>query len=127
MPYPCIRATNVTIDAGTSLTIVVPAQTFVDYQTYVICVKADLTDATGTEEIVINDGTTNYPLQDCIAGNTWQVSELPCFADCYGCRFTKLFFRLTYGSTGALAADEPHFLVKHPTPNFCGRFTPTTA
>lgn len=119
-----IRATNVVLVPGTSLTIVVPAQTFEDYCNYEICVNADLTTATGTEEIVINNGTDNIPLQDCIAGNTWMVNELPCFADCLGCRFTRLTFRMTYGSTGALAANEPHFLVKYPAPNLCGRFTP---
>lgn len=122
-----IRVTNVALVPGTSLTLVVPAQNFSDYCNYEICANVDLTTATGTEEIVINDGTTNYPLQDCLAGNTWTVNELQCFADCCGCRFTRLLFRMTYGSTGALAANEPHFLVKYPTPNFCGRFAPTGA
>lgn len=122
-----LRATSVALVPGTSLTIVTPPNTFTDYCNYEICVRVDLTTATGTEEIVINDGTTNLPLLDCIAGNAFLVNELPCFADCYGCRFTTLNFRMTYGSTGALAANEPHFLVKYPTPNFCGRFTPAAA
>lgn len=125
--YRRIQVNSVALVPGTSLTMVVPEQTFVDYCPYEICCEVDLTTATGTEEIVINNGEANLPLENCINANTWKVNQLQCFADCCGCRFTKLLFRMVYGSTGGLSATEGHFCVKYPVSNRCGRFTPAAA
>lgn len=63
-----IEATNVTVVAGTSVTITfIPTQQFFDKRCYEFCLPMHLPPITGTERVFLTDGTTTYYVLDCAA------------------------------------------------------------
>lgn len=112
-----IDVTGVTLTAGTSLEFTISPRTFDPRCSYEMCVCIDLTNAVGTEVLQINDGTTTYPLLNCVSAEPYLAGQIP-----QNCHLARGTFRLTYG-----AETTPHFVVKHPAPNFCTYITPTEA
>lgn len=98
----CLDITNITVVAGTSVTLTVPTETFLNEACYNIrvCFSLKDSDATGAEVLLITSGGTTYPVLDKI-GNSLQVGRLR----------RRELLELVYGNV-----STPHFLAKNCLP-----------